>query len=474
MKRILPFVLASALALGACNDEQEPTTGTTPGAELATATGTKPINVVTKSPVTNAQLAQLAKYGTVLKQIREIKAVVMNGRTTSLAAIRALPFVAGASFDAVRNAPPGPAVPLTDFTGGFGTWNTDAVNVAQAATPGHIAPNGEGVYVAILDTGLMPTWRQYFPAGRIATEFAKSFGGGGQDRGNVSEQPHKWEHDVNAHGTHVTSIVLGYSLDGTPITGVAPRAKVIPVKVLNQNGSGWSSVIAQGIVYIANLKIGALSGSPIVINMSLGGPNLDVIEKAAIDYAVSKGVVIVASAGNSGPTGAMGYPGAYTPVISVAALGVVREWTPNNSWWLTTNTADPTDPTEYYVADFSALRTGDQDLDVAAPGSWVVGPWQENQGGTNYFFVGGTSQAAPHVTGLVALMLQKSATLGVAAPMRAGRAEQILTSNAIQIPDVNQQVRPGPGADPETPPSWDSNRSGAGLVTADKVLAATP
>jgi subtilisin family serine protease len=82
----------------------------------------------------------------------------------------------------------------------------------------------------------------------------------------------------------------------------------------------------------------------------------------------------------------------------------------------------------------------------------------------------GTTQAAPHVTGIVAQMLQKSATLGVAASLRAGKAEQIL----IQIPDVNQQVRPGPGADPETPPSWNSDRSGAGLVTADKVLAATP
>ena len=58
--------------------------------------------------------------------------------------------------------------------------------------------------------------------------------GGGGEVGYVSSQPNKWEHDQNSHGTHVTSTILGYSLLGTPVNGVAPMAKVIPVKVLNQ------------------------------------------------------------------------------------------------------------------------------------------------------------------------------------------------------------------------------------------------
>jgi hypothetical protein len=70
-------------------------------------------------------------------------------------------------------------------------------------------------------------------------------------------------------------------------------------------------------------------------------------------------------------------------------------------------------------------------------------------------------------------MLQKNPTLGATAPNRAAMAEQILTSSAIQIPDVNQQVRPGSGAPLATPPSWDANRSGSGLATADAALAAT-
>ena len=219
-------------------------------------------------------------------------------------------------------------------------------------------------------------------------------------------------------------------------------------------------------------------GTPVVINMSLGGPSLDALEEAAINQAVAAGVVIVASAGNSGPEGAMGFPGAFAPVISVASAGYVREWEGGASWWnnVVSNTSDPTDATQYYISDFSALRTGLQDLDVAAPGSWVVGPYQTNQSNrTSFFFVGGTSQASPHVAGIVALMLDKNPTLGAATTGAiAAAAENILTSSAIQIVDNDQQVRPFLGLPLATPPSWDQNRSGSGLATANAALAITP
>lgn len=473
MNRRLILSLAAVLAIGACSD-QDPTGNSAPGAELAKTSGNIGINVVLKAPATASNRTELAKYGTLLDEIVELNAIRVRAKASQLPAIQALPFVESATPDAERHAAPVDAVTATDFAGGFSTWDQDAVDVTNFGAGRTATFDGTGVYVAILDTGLLPTWRQYFPQERIATDFARAYGGGGQDQGTVSEQPNKWEDDVNSHGTHVASTVLGYQFGVNQINGTAPLAKIIPVKVLNQNGSGWSSMIAHGIMHITELKRTVLANSPVVINMSLGGSQLDAIEKAAIDAAVEAGVILVASAGNSGPTGSMGFPGAYGPVISVASAGYVREWEGSNSWWnnAVSNTADPTDPEQYYISDFSALRTGSQDLDVAAPGSWVVGPYQLDQSNNvSYFFLGGTSMASPHVAGIVALMLQKSPTLGVTAAGRAAKAEEILERTAIQIPDVNQQVRFGPGQPLSTPPSWDNNRSGSGLVTASAALA---
>ncbi len=480
MTRRFILSIAAVLAIGACSDQQEPNTGNSnPGSEFVSTSGSIGVNVILKAPATAANRTELAKYGTLLDEIAALNAIRVRTKADQLPAIQALPFVAAASPDAVRDARPIDAVAVDNFAAsGISTWDQDAVNVTDFGAGRTAAFDGSGVYVAILDTGLLPTWRQYFPQERIAAQFAKSFGGGGQDNGNVSEQPNKWETDVNSHGTHVTSTVLGYQIAPTfRVNGTAPLANVIPVKVLNQNGSGWSSVVARGIMYIRDLKLGPLANYPVVINMSLGGPTLDALERAAIDAAVQAGVIIVASAGNSGPTGAMGFPGAYGPVISVASAGYVREWEGSNSWWrnAVSNTDDPTDPAQYYISAFSSLRTGTQDLDVAAPGSWVVGPYQLNQSNNlSFFFLGGTSMASPHVAGIVALMLDKNPTLGATAPNRAATAENILQTTAVPIPYIGQTVRPGPGATPQAITSWTADRSGSGLATANAALAATP
>ncbi|MCU0522136.1 MAG: S8 family serine peptidase, partial [Anaerolineae bacterium] len=242
---------------------------------------------------------------------------------------------------------------------------------------------------------------------------------------------------------------------------------VIPVKVLNQNGSGWSSVVARGITYVADLKAGPLADYPVVINMSLGGPVLDAMEKAAIDNAISKGVIIVASAGNEGTAG-MGYPGAYEPVISVAASGYIGEWYPaaGGAWWYLMNVAEPTNPAQMYITDFSSRELPGQDLDVAAPGSWVVGPYQTNLGQLSYYFLGGTSMASPHVAGMVALMAQKHPAL------TAGDAETYLTGSAIPLPAGCRNVYQPTGVTANI--CWDEYATGAGLATADAALAATP
>ena len=422
------------------------------------------INVVLNTDVTDAILADLGTHGTVRDVVYEIKAVTLQARSSELRAIRALPYVAAANPDAQRNGSPVDTVAATDFTNGLSTWDQDAINVTDFGAGRTIGYDGSGVYVAVLDTGLLDTWRQYFPQERIATQFGIAFGGGGGEVGNVSSQPNKWEQDQNSHGTHVTSTILGYSLGGTAINGTAPMATVIPVKVLNQNGSGWSSVVARGIVYVADLKTsGALGSSPVVINMSLGGPVLDAVEKAAIDYAIARGVIIVASAGNRGEAG-MGYPGGYAPVISVAASGWVGEWTAA-SWWRTVDVADPTKASDFYITDFSSRQLAGQDLDVAAPGSWVVGPYQLQSGQISYFYLGGTSMASPHVAGIAALMLQKKSSL------TQSQVESILETSAIPLPAGCRTV-----TDPDIGPTqfcWGANATGAGLATADAALRAT-
>ncbi len=424
------------------------------------------IDVVLNTDPTDAILADLGTHGRVRDVVAEIRAVTLQAQAGELSAIQALPYVAAANPDQVRDGSPVDTVLATDFENGMNTWDLDAVNVTDYGL-GRVSPwDGTGVFVAVLDTGLLDSWRQYFPQQRIAEDLAIAFGGGGGEVGTVSTQPNKWEHDQDSHGTHVTSTILGYSLRGVPVNGVAPLATVIPVKVLNQNGSGWSSVVARGIVYVADLKrSGRLGSSPVVVNMSLGGGSLDAMEKAAVDYAVANGVLVVASAGNSGEAG-MGYPGAYAPVISVAASGWIGEWVGSRNWWYRSNVPDPTNPADFYVADFSSRQREGQDLDVAAPGSWVVGPYQVNSGQTSYYFLGGTSMASPHVAGIVALMAQKNPTL------QQAQAEEILESSAVPL---------APGCRDVTGPSgavvricWEADATGAGLATADAALELTP
>jgi subtilisin family serine protease len=426
------------------------------------------INVVLKSDVTDAILADLGTHGTVRDVVYEIKAVTMQARAGELATIQALPYVAAANPDAERDAAPVDAVSAADFTNGRSTWDLDAINVTDWGVGRTIGYDGTGVYVAVLDTGLVDVWRAYFPQERIAEEFATSFSGGGaMGAGEVANQPNKWEHDQNSHGTHVTSTILGFQRNATvKFNGVAPMATVIPVKVLNQNGSGWSSVIARGIVYVTDLKLsGALGTNPVVINMSLGGTVLDAMEKAAIDYAVANGVIIVASAGNRGDAG-MGYPGAYEPVISVAASGWTGEWSSGN-WWYASDVPDPTNVNVYYITDFSGREKPGQDLDVAAPGSWIVGPYKVNSGmSLSYYYLGGTSMASPHVAGIVALMAQKNSSLNAAA------AEDYLEAAAIYLAPGCRTVTDITGLSVEY--CWGADATGSGLITADAALANTP
>jgi subtilisin family serine protease len=416
------------------------------------------INVLLNTVVSNAILNDLKTYGNILDVLPELNVVAMRAANNKLPLINNLPYVSMANPDAERTGAPTDAVAATDFTNGLSTWDLDAVNVCDFGIGRTVDQDGTGVYIAVLDTGLPDSWRQYFPQERIATQYARSFGGGGGEMGTVSTQPNKWQHDQHTHGGHVTSTIIGYQFRSVYINGVAPKATIIPVKVLNQNGSGWSSVIARGIIYIANLKRDVLQNSPVIINMSFGGPVLDVVEKAAIDYAISQGVILVGAAGNSGDFGML-YPGAYQPVISAAAAGWMREWSVPN-WWFAANVNDPSNVNDFYIAPFSSRQKTGQDLDVVAPGVNVVGPFQLNSGQLSYYYLSGTSMASPHVAGIVALMAQKKSTL------TAAEAETIVESAALPMGAGSRNFG-------SYTISWGTNASGSGLITADAALAAT-
>lgn len=454
MKRVTRLLIVFVLLLGSFSTMA-----------AASADSNVGINIVLKVPVTDQILSELSAYGQVRGVLYQINAVMLYGKASNLSAIRSLPYVLAADQDAEVSIPPLDTVEAEDFVEGLNTWNLDAINVTDFGEGRTIGYTGEGTYVAVLDTGLVQNWRMFFPEERIAKEYAAAFGGGGASGNQITQLPDKWEHDANSHGTHVTSTIIGYDLFGTPINGVAPLATIIPVKILNQNGSGWWSVVAYGIVYVADLKAGPLSDHPVVINMSLSGSQPNAVLEAAVNYAISKGVIVVAAAGNAGEAG-VGYPGAYSQVISAAAVGWDAQFT-TPTWWFALDVPNPTDPDDFYIVGFSGREKPGQDLDVAAPGVFVVGPYQASHGHASYFFLSGTSMASPHVAGTAALMAEKNPDLTQA------QAEEILENTAVPLSaGCSNVVNPSTGNLVEV--CWGTDATGEGLIQADEAVNATP
>lgn len=404
------------------------------------------------------------------------------------------------------------------------TWDADIINAEAAHGSGF---TGKGVYIAVLDTGLVPNWRDYFPTERIATKLGKGFyepvhvdpkTGELVYAGFVVENSGVGS-TLSSHGTHMISTIIGYNYyaaAGYPlqplfVEGIAPDATIIPVKVLatynlppytGPNGLvfGTDLMVAAGIRYATDLKLKGYS--PMVISMSLGGPEPSDIIEDAIDYAIENGVIVVAAAGNDGLEG-MDWPGAYPQVISAGACGWKYEWYwPGNVapppryrlWWLQDNTygyndvADPTIADDIYVTDWSGRENDtrvsgyDQELDVLAPGSWVRGPypgypgynhipWWANGKGwivappnlVNFYYVGGTSMATPHVSAVAALMLEKNPAL------TQTQIEEILKDNALHVAAGSMLIY---DYDHWTTLEWEPEATGAGLIQADAAVNA--
>lgn len=181
--------------------------------------------------------------------------------------------------------------------------------------------------------------------------------------------------DDNGHGTHVAGIIAALNDTGEDtgaVTGVAPDASLYAVKVLNAAGSGYVSDVVEGIYW-------AISNDMDVINLSLGTSTDYSTLHTAVDDAYAAGIVVVAAAGNEGNPPGKGdnviYPAKYSSVIAVAATNQDDERPKRSS-------------------------TG-PDLELAAPGVDILSTWNDG----DYKSKSGTSMAAPHVSGTVALML---------------------------------------------------------------------
>lgn len=171
------------------------------------------------------------------------------------------------------------------------------------------------MYIAVLDTGLLSSWEYYFSHANIAEEYGIGFThdiywdpaegdfvvGPLHPRSFITD-----EFDGSGHGTHVVSTIVGYRLNDIWIRGVAPKATIIPVLVLDAwqvpypDGiayftGAFNDMVAAGIYYIANLAE-ELDG-PVIISMSLGGPSPCPLIEDAINYAISKGVTIILNMG---------------------------------------------------------------------------------------------------------------------------------------------------------------------------------
>jgi len=253
-------------------------------------------------------------------------------------------------------------------------WALGALDVAQAWQSSY----GQGVTVAVIDTGVDAT--QPDLAGRLVPGISY-FPGQAAD------------HDGMGHGTQVAGVIaadsaglVGLAAAQTSevtstqgIAGIAPMAKIMPVKVFDDQGYGSSAAIAQGIIW-------AVDHGAQIINISAGGNAIDPAWMAAISYAMVHEVTIVAAAGNDRSSGSPTFfPAAMDNVIAVAAVNEDLSYT--------------------------VFSNAGSYIDVAAPGNmlWSTNVdkyWSTPPGESlpRYEEVAGTSVAAPYVAGALALV----------------------------------------------------------------------
>jgi len=273
-------------------------------------------------------------------------------------------------------------------------WHLPLIGMEQAWD---LETGDPSVVIAVLDTGVAyenytqkinRRWRRrYYQAPDLAeTSFVP-----GYDFINNDEHAN----DDEGHGTHVTGTIAQSTNNQIGVAGVAFNCSIMPVKVLDSTGSGSVDSLADGIIFAAD-------GGAKVINMSLGfGADVAPVDIPAVTDAVlhayNKGCVIVASSGNDG-VDTVSLPAAYPEVIAVGAVHL----------------ADARADYSQYGPELELVAPGGDEQDRNGDG-YIDGVLQQTFGNNTrdwgYWFYTGTSCAAPHVSGLAALLLSQNPAL---------------------------------------------------------------
>ncbi|MFJ9418801.1 S8 family peptidase [Streptomyces sp. NPDC101227] len=233
------------------------------------------------------------------------------------------------------------------------SWGLDRID--QADTQGDKKYNypdsaGEGVTAYVIDTGVHISH--------------KDFGGRASYGFNAIDNSDKAEDD-NGHGTHVSGTIAGEA------HGVAKKAKIVGVKVLDGQGSGTTEQVVAGIDWVTKNHKG-----PSVANMSLGGGADEALD-AAVKKAIDSGVTFAVAAGNESTDAGQGSPARVKEAITVAS---------------STNKDEQSDFSNYGSV-----------VDLYAPGSDITSDWNNSDDATKT--ISGTSMATPHVVGAAAVYL---------------------------------------------------------------------